>query len=80
MGFARALPILRLLRARLEHRVAVGGGFRNRLHHIPVLDDLAVLQLEDVDDGVAKRAGLTHRMDVQDDVVAVHEGALDLAV
>src|ERR1700746_1670205 len=33
---------------RLEHRVAVGRGLRDRLDHIPVLEDLAVFQSEDV--------------------------------
>ena len=44
-----------------------------------MLDDLAVLELEDVDDGVAARAWLAHGVDVDDDVVAVCEDAFDLA-
>ena len=44
-----------------------------------MLDHLAVLELEDVDDGVAARAWLAHGMDVDDDVIAVGEDALDLA-
>jgi hypothetical protein len=42
----------------LEHRVVVGRSLRDRLHRVPALDDLAVLQLEDVHNGVAPRAGL----------------------
>src|SRR6185503_7080897 len=64
---------------KLEHPVSVGGLFRDRLHHVPMLDDLAVLELEDVDDGVAARAWLAHGVDVDDDVVAVREDAFDLA-
>jgi hypothetical protein len=30
-----------------------------------MLDELAVLELEDVDDGVGARAGLAHGVDVQ---------------
>jgi hypothetical protein len=44
-----------------------------------MLDDLAVLELEDVDDGVAARAWLSHGVDVDDDVIAVREDAFDLA-
>src|SRR3979409_1719783 len=44
-----------------------------------MLDDSAVLELEDVDDGVAARAGLAHGVDVDDDVIAVGEDAFDLA-
>jgi len=44
-----------------------------------MLDDFAVLELEDVDDGVAARAWLAHGVDVDDDVVAVGEDAFDLA-
>src|SRR3954453_7903658 len=64
---------------KLEHPVSVGGLFRDRLHHVPMLDDLAVLELEDVDDGVAARAWLAHGVDVDDDVVAVRADAFDLA-
>ena len=40
----------------LEHPVAVRGLLRNLLHDVPVLDDLAVLQPENVDDGAAALA------------------------
>ena len=45
-----------------------------------MLDDLAVLQPEDIDDGHAALAGFAHAMHVQDHVVALGEGALDLAL
>ena len=64
----------------VEHPVVVRRLLRDRLHDVPVLDDLAVLQPEDVDDGHAALAGLAHAMDVQDHVVALGEGALDLAL
>src|SRR3954452_6954490 len=64
----------------LEHRIVVPRIFRDRLHDVPVFDHLAVLQLEDVDDRVASAAGLANRVNVQDDVVAIHEPALVLAV
>src|SRR4029453_12346589 len=43
-----------------EHAVVVGGLLGDGLDHVPVFDDLAVLQLEDVDDGGAARARLAH--------------------
>ena len=45
----------------------------NLLHDVPVFDDLAVLEPENVDDGAAARARLAHAVDVQDHVVAVGE-------
>jgi len=39
-----------------------------------MLDDLAVLELENVDDSVAATAGRRHVMDVQNNVVTVGEG------
>ena len=42
--------------------------------------EVAVFQLEDVDDGAAAVARAVHRVHVQDHVVAVDEAALDLAV
>ena len=53
---------------------------RNVLRDVPVLDDLAVLEPEDVDDGTAARTGLAHRMHMQDHVIAVREYFFDLAV
>ncbi len=34
----------------LEHAVLIERLVGDRLHHVPVLDDLAILELEDVDD------------------------------
>src|SRR5262245_2453079 len=64
----------------LEHRVGIGGLLRNLLAHVPVFDDLAVLELENVDDGGTAASGGRHVVDVHDDIVAVSEDALDLAV
>src|SRR5580698_5487911 len=64
----------------LKHSVGVGGFFRNILHDIPMLDDLAVFQLEDIDDGPAAASFLAHAVNVQDDVIAIGEYAFDLAV
>src|SRR4029453_5856446 len=63
----------------LEHAVGVGGLLRNLLHDVPVFDDLAVLQPENVNDGAAARACFGHAVNMQDHVVVVREGALDLA-
>src|SRR5882762_1482614 len=63
-----------------KHSVVVRRLLGDRLHDVPMLDDLAVLQPEDVDDGHAAFAGLAHAMHVQDHVVALGEGALDLAL
>ena len=52
----------------LKHPIVVGSLFRNVLHHVPVLDDLAVLKPENVDNSAAARAGITYAMDVQDHV------------
>src|SRR5437667_345119 len=62
-----------------EHTVRVGSFFGDGLDDVPVLDDLAVLELEDVDDGVTARARLPDGMDMDDDVVALGEHALDFA-
>ena len=40
---------------------------------------LAILEFENVDDGVAARARLAHGVDMDDDVIAVGEDALNLA-
>src|SRR5580693_10045125 len=64
-----------------EHRVVVRSRLGNRLDDIPVLDHLAVFPAVDVNDGFAAR---TVRQAVptavEDDVIAVREGALDLAM
>src|SRR3954468_22623088 len=64
---------------KLEHPVGVGGLFRDRLHHVPMLDDLAILELEDIDDGVAARAWLAHGGDVDHDIIAISEDAFYFA-
>ena len=64
----------------LEHPVRIRRLLRDRLHDVPMLDDLAVLQPEDVDDGHAALAGFAHAMHVQDHIVALGEGPLDLAL
>src|ERR1700730_4003219 len=78
-GLTRCYRVSIRQRARLEHAVVVGGFLRDRLDHVPMLDHLAVLELENVDDGVAARARLAHGMEMDDDVIAVGEDALDLA-
>ena len=45
-----------------------------------MFDDLAVLQLENIHDGVAAAARRRHIVNVQDHVVAVGEDAFDVAV
>jgi len=66
---------------RSEHRVGVGRGLRDRLDHVPVLDDLAAFQAEDVHHRLSARIiGQTVPMRVKDDVVAVDEDTLDLAM
>src|SRR5260370_38657914 len=65
---------------RLEHAVAVGGLVGDGLDHVPMLDDLAVLELEDVDDGRSRRVGLAPGMDVQDDVIAIGADLPNLAM
>src|SRR5215470_5691541 len=64
----------------LEHPIRVGRLFRDVLADIPVLDDFAVLKLEDVDDRGPQRVRLPFVVDVQDHEVAISEGALDVAV
>src|SRR5215831_15164616 len=63
-----------------EHAVVVRHLFRDVLRDVPMFDDLAVLEPEDVHDGAAARARLARVVHVQDHVVAVREHALDVAV
>ncbi|KAG0754678.1 hypothetical protein G6F22_020878 [Rhizopus arrhizus] len=65
---------------RSKHAVGVGGLLRNGLHRIPMLDDLALLKPEDIDDGIAARARFAHRVHMQDHVIAIREDTLDLAM
>src|ERR1700694_490616 len=62
----------------LEHAVGVGGFFGDILHDIPVLDDLAVLKLENLDDRAATAPFLAHAVDVQDHVIPVRKYTFDL--
>ena len=65
---------------RLEHRVGVGRGLRDRLDHVPVLDGLAAFQAKDVHHRLsAGIIGQAVPMTVKDDVVAVGKDTLDLA-
>ena len=54
---SRVLITLRSPSYALEHPVVVRRSLRDRLHHVPMLDDLAVLELEDVDDRAAPLPG-----------------------
>ena len=45
-----------------------------------MLNDFAVFELENIDDGVSARAGHPHVVDVLDDIVTVGENAFDVAV
>lgn len=58
----------------------IGGLFRNRLHRIPVLHDLAVLQTENIDNCVAAFAGLAYGVHMQNHIITIGEYALDLTV
>src|SRR3984893_2824563 len=76
---ASASSFIAVLRS-LEHRVGVGRRLRDRLDHVPVLEDLAAFQAEDVHHRLA--AGIIGQavpMTVKDDVVAVSKDTLDLA-
>src|SRR6516225_366526 len=64
---------------RSEHGVAVCGRVGDRLHHVPMLDDLAVLQPEDVDDGHSALARRADGMHVQDHEIGIGKRPLDLA-
>src|ERR1700733_3105430 len=64
-----------------EHGVGVDRGLRDRLDHVPVLDDLAAFQPKDVHHRLSARIiGQTVPMIVKDDVVAVGKDTLDLAM
>jgi hypothetical protein len=66
---------------RSEHRVGVGRCLRDRLDHVPVLDDLAAFQAKDVDHRLSTGIiGQAVPMAVKDDVVAVGKDPLDLAM
>jgi len=64
----------------LEHRVRVGRRLRDRLDDVPVLEDLAAFQAEDVHHRLsAGIIGQAVPMTVKDNVVAVGKDTLDLA-
>ncbi len=64
-----------------EHRVVVRSRLRDRPDDIPVLDHFAVFPRVDVNDGFAARTvRQSVPMAVEDDVIPVREGALDLAM
>ena len=48
--------------------------------HVPVLDDLAFLQPEDINDGNTRAARLPDRVNVQDHKISVREDPLDFVV
>src|SRR5882757_6242568 len=77
---ASTRPFIEVLRS-LEHRVAVSRGLRDRLDHVPVLEDLAAFQAEDVHHRLsAGIIGQAVPMNVKDNVVAVGKDTLDLVV
>ena len=68
---ASTWPFIEVLRS-LEHRVGVGRRLRDRLDHVPVLEDLAAFQAEDVHHRLsAGIIGQAVPMTVKDNVVAV---------
>src|SRR5713226_4210549 len=76
----RAVVSTFLFSCELEHRVGVGRFLRDRLDHVPVLEDLAAFQAEDVHHRLsAGIIGQAAPMTVKDDVVAVGKDTLDLA-
>src|SRR5258707_3991857 len=76
---ASTWPFIEVLRS-LEHRVGVGRRLRDRLDHVPVLQDLAAFQAEDVHHRLsAGIIGQAVPMTVKDNVGAVGKDGLDLA-
>src|SRR6266403_6308231 len=76
---ASTRPFIEVLRS-LEHRIGVGRGLRDRLDHVPVLDDLAAFQAEDVHHRLAAGIiGQAMPVTVKDNVVAVRKDTLDFA-
>jgi hypothetical protein len=55
----------------LEHRIAVGRGLRDGLDDIPVLYHFAILDTEEVGNGIPPFSGFANPMAVQDDDVSV---------
>src|ERR1700730_11641079 len=76
---ASTRPFIEALRS-LEHHVGVSRGLRDRLDHVPVLDDLAAFQAEDVHHRLpAGIIGQAVPMTVKNNVIAVSKDTLDLA-
>src|SRR5215217_8421030 len=61
-----------------EHGMVVRRALRDRLHHVPVLDHLAVLQAEEVSHGGSPIVGRGLEQAVGHYHVALSDGALDL--
>ena len=56
-----------------KHCVAIGSLLWNRLYNIPVLNNLAVLQLENIHNGITGRTRLSHGMHMKNHVLAIGE-------
>lgn len=65
--------------SRLEHAVGMSRDFAERLTHVTVLDDLAVLEPEDVHDRQSQFARPAPGVNMKDDEVSVDKDALDVA-
>ena len=65
--------------ASLEHPIRIGGGFGDGLAYVPMFDDLAVLEPENLHDRQSQFVGLKLDVDMEYHEVAVGEDALDLA-
>src|SRR5574341_229594 len=63
-----------------EHPIPVRRVFDDVFMHVPVLNNLALVQPEDIDNCRAARSRLSHGMHVQDHVVAVNKDPSDRAV
>src|SRR5438874_5940559 len=60
-----------------EHAVGIGRLLRDRLGHVPVLGDLAVLDTQDVDDRKPAISGRELRMRVHDHEITLRDDPLD---
>src|SRR5581483_7867232 len=72
------LGLARLGSARLEHGVGGGGGIRDRLAGVPVLDGLAVADAEQLDAGEPAVVRVSLEVVVDRDVIALRDHALDI--
>ena len=64
----------------LKHPISVGSFLGYLLGNVPVLHDLTVLDLENVDNSAAPRTRLPKRVHMQDYIVSVSQHPLDLAM